>query len=208
MSNCFFHLDKPAIHSCADCGKNICRICTFEEITGRSVLRTTSIDREVQIEYSFFCPECFKRYAEEKGYNKGPRGALTRFKPDTLLFVLLWIFFALGFIFNFLFFGIGFIMWGVAIIAMIFMKYNAIKNFNRYNDALNILGKDIKSSGVHQTKDSYITSKIISPQPESVGLISNKSEKIKSPPPKYCTNCGNPIDEASKFCKNCGKKIE
>lgn len=137
--NCYIHPDRPATRSCTECGISICRLCTFEEVIGRRVLRTTSIDIEVQLDYGFFCPSCFIHYAEKEGYHN-PKGALTRYRPYRGLIVSLWFFFILGFVANFFMFGFGYMFWVLTILMMIYIKSLTIKNYKRYQSALEITG--------------------------------------------------------------------
>lgn len=143
MSNCYVHPEKTATRSCYECGKPICHHCVFQEVISSRVTRYTSVDREIEINYGFYCPTCFIPYAEKKGYDKGPVGALIRVKgsPNKTIFGILWIFFLLGFVFNFLLFGTGFIFWGGMVLCIIGLKYQAIKNFKKYDRALELTGR-------------------------------------------------------------------
>ena len=131
MSKCYIHPQKPASKSCIECGKPMCHNCTFQEVISSRVTAYSSIDRVVETDYGFYCPNCFIDLSKKKGYDKGSVGAITRFNgsPNKPIWAINWIMLILGFVFNFVLFGVGFVFWGLFIIFVLYLKYQGYKNY-------------------------------------------------------------------------------
>ena len=178
MSKCYIHSKKSASRSCSECGKSICHECTFEEVVRSRLTRYTSVDREVEIDYAFYCPHCFLDLAERKGYYKSSRGVFFRISksPSILFLIFLWSSFLAGLVVN-IFFPIGYGLWIVTLVSMIYLKVVSAKNYNNFLKATKLTG-----AGGEKQKPS-------------------RSRKTT------CGNCGGNVPAGSEFCNLCGNKL-
>ncbi len=181
MTKCYIHSKKASTRNCNECSKAICHECTFQEVISSRVTRHSSYDRVVELDYNFYCPDCFITYSESAGYNKSSRGVYFRFKksPSLIGLIILWSFFIGGLIIN-IFFPIGYILWIGTIIAMIALKVTANKNYNKYLRAMRLSGKLVDDVPASKTK--------------------RKDKNL-------CPNCGVDNPYGSKYCNECGSVL-
>ncbi len=180
MAKCYIHSKKASTRNCSECSKAICHECTFQEVISSRVTRHSSYDRVVELDYNFYCPNCFITYSEFTGYDKGSRGVFFRFKnsPSLIGLIILWTFFIGGLVIN-IFFPIGYILWVGTIIAMIALKVTANRNYNKYLRAIRLSGK-------------------------LVDVVPVAAAKTKRKDKNLCPNCGVNNPYGSKYCNECG----
>ena len=142
MAKCAIHKNKESVRYCSDCGKSMCRDCVFQQKVATRVTRSTRYDTEYEHDFDFYCPNCFLNYGKERGYDLGSKGVFFRYKnsPSKIGLFILWGFFLMGFIVNF-FFPIGYVLYAGTIISMIALKATASKNYQRFQNAQELLSE-------------------------------------------------------------------
>ncbi|NHK30976.1 MAG: zinc-ribbon domain-containing protein [Asgard group archaeon] len=182
MAKCYIHSQKASVRNCSECAKSICQDCVFQEVVASRVTRySRQYGNEVELDYGFFCPDCFISFAREKGFDKGTRGVYFRFtkSPSLIALIILWGSIVMGFVVN-IFFPIGYVLYIATIIAMIALKATASKNYKKYLRA----------------------EQLIHPQ-RAKEPVKKKSKEEGN----FCPKCGSNNPPESKFCNECGSAL-
>ena len=185
MAKCYIHSKKASTRNCSECGKAICHECTFQEVVSTRITRYSRYDKEVEQDYSFYCPNCFITYSKSVGYDQTSRGVFFRIKnsPSLIGLIILWSFFIGGLIINIIF-PIGYILWVGTIIAMISLKITASKNYKKYLRAQALTGK--------------IEKRKVEPK---------EMKKQKQKKENFCPHCGGENPSGSQYCNHCGSMM-
>jgi hypothetical protein len=182
LSNCYIHKEKASVRNCSECAKSICQDCVFQEVVASRVTRySRQYGSEVELDYGFFCPDCFLSFAREKGFDKGSHGVYFRFtkSPSLTALIILWTSLIIGFVVN-IFFPIGYVLFVGTIIAMIALKATASKNYKKYVSALSLTHREL-------VKD----------------VVKKKSKEEGN----FCPKCGSNNPPDSRYCNECGSAM-
>ncbi len=211
---CYLHPEIPSTHDCHGCGKPMCYQCSIEEKVASRVMAASSIDRAIEIDYGFFCPDCYIRIAHQKGYD-GKNPAMKFIYAAIICWVLMAIFLASG--------VIWLVLVGVCLIfpSMVLPFSWGMGNAEfkagrkKYLSAMERTGatpptpyqQRPKMVGTGQPVMLAGPPPATAPPPATSAAGMVTGAPVGLPQAYFCSGCGNRLPQGAVFCSVCGRKI-